>query len=252
MRSIRIDDSDTDNDGAAGDPVAIANKEAAAATDAITSRATLMAEGIINDAKIKAGQIVTDARSEVSALILSAREQVEEDRSRAWQEGFAEGSEEGRHSFDEQLAEKLQENDESLKRVLDEIYSEMARTYDGLEDGAKALALEIVRKVINPAEEELGNVFESLIKNALCQMSPDKKVVIRVSPGEYERVFPSGGAVFKLDSGVTVTASVFRDVALEGGGCIIDTEDTTVNVGLESQLKYIKLAFDQVQVYENN
>jgi len=248
MRSIRVGNAETEADDAAAarGAAASADIEAAVAMEAITSKAERLAETIVNDAKTKAELIVIDARNEASTLLLSMREQAEEERIRAWQEGFADGSEKGRHSFDERLAERLRADSESLKRVLDELYDERARTYDGLEEGARALVLEIVRKVINPAEEELGTVFESLVKNALSQLSPDKKVVIRVSPAEYERFFASGNASFKLDSGATVTASVLRDPALGAGDCIMDTEEATINAGLESQLKYIKLAFDQV------
>jgi flagellar assembly protein FliH len=212
---------------------------------ALVAQATLLAKEMISEAKTKAERIVMDARNEVAALLLSAREQAEEDRRRAWQEGFAEGTEEGRRSFDEQLAEKARLNDESLQRVLDELYEDRTRTYNGLEKEVVTLALEIVRKVYGPAEEELGNVYESLIKNALKQIDPDNKVIIRVGPAEYERFFSSGNAVFELDSGVTVTASILRDVSLEEGDCLIDTDETTINAGLDSQLKYIKLAFEQ-------
>ena len=214
-------------------------------TAALATQAALLAKEMISEAKTKADRIITDARNEVAALLLSAREQAEEDRRRAWQEGFAEGSEEGRCSFDEQLVERTRLNDESLQRVLDELYEERTKTYNGLEKEVVTLALEIVKKVIKPAQEELENVFESLIKNALKQVTPDNKVLIRVGPAEYERFFSSGNATFELDSGVTVTASILRDISLGDGDCLIDTDETTINAGLDSQLKYIKLAFEQ-------
>jgi len=212
-----------------------------------TAQAVLLAEKMISEAKAKAERIVMDAKSEVTALLLSARDQAEEDRRRAWQEGFAEGSVEGRHSFDEQLAEKLRINDESLRRVLDELYDERTRTYDGLENEVVALALEIVKKVINPSEEEYGGIYKSLIRNALKQINPDSKILIRVGPVEYDRFFSSGNTIIELDSGVTVTASILRDVSLGEGDCVIDAEEATINAGLDSQLKYIKLAFDKVE-----
>jgi len=244
MKTSAITDQNLDAQIDANDR-AMAMAEAEAEAEAIISQAAVAAEDIVNDAQEKAERILMDARSEVAALMLSTRDQVEEDRNRAWQEGFADGSEEGRHSFDDQLAEKQRFDDETLKRVLDELYVERTRTYKGLEDEVKTLALEIVRKIINPAEQELENVFKSLINNALNQISPDKKIIIRVSPVEFERFFSPGNTVFTLDSGIKVTASIVRDVALEEGGCIIDTDETTINAGLESQLEYIRLAFDQ-------
>jgi len=244
MRSVQVGNMDADADSEVETEIEVTGNHYPDAA-ALSAQAVLLAEKIISEAKAKAERTILDARSEVAALLLSARERAEEDRRLAWQEGFAEGSQAGRHSFDEQLAEKQRLSDESLQRVLDELYEERTRTYEGLESGVVALALEIVKKVINPAEEELGTVFQSLIKNALKQMNPDSKVIIRVSPVEYERFFSSGNAVLELDSGVTVTASVLRDVSLGEGDCVIDAEDATVNAGLDSQLQYIKLAFDK-------
>ena len=219
-------------------------KEAMATT---LSRADFISREIINEARIKAERMIRDAQNDVEALLVTVGERAKEDRRRAWQEGFAEGSIEGKHSFDGQLAEKMRLDDTILKGFMDKINDERERTYSGLEDEVKALALEVVKKVIDPAEEELEDVFESLIRNALKKLNLEKSVTIRVSPEEYDRFFPSGNAVFNLDSGTTVTASVVRDVALNELDCIIDYEGATVNAGLDSQLKYIKLAFNDAK-----
>ena len=231
--------------------------------DAATSvKAVPSAEDAVNEylsaarseTESKIEEILENARKEAEQIVLNARDDAEEERKRAMQEGFdegfKEGSEKGKSSYDEQLADKIREDDEALKRVLDEIYEERERTYNELESETTNLALEIVRKIINPAEEELNTVFSSLIKNALRQMSTDGKIVIRVGATEYERFFSSGAATIELDSGVTVTASVIRDVSLEDGDCIIDTEDVTVNAGIESQLQYVELAFERANQYE--
>ena len=202
----------------------------------------------------EAGIIIEDARKEAEAVMQSAREQAEDEREQARKEGYAEGAEEGKRSYDELLdgkmrelenefGEKIREDDETLKRTIAELYDERTRTYESLEEHVVGLALEIVKKVLDPSEDEFGGVFEMLIKNALKQINPDKKIIIRVGPTEFERFFPSGSASFEMDRGVTITASVLRDASLEAGDCIIDTEGETLNVGLDSQLKYIELAF---------
>lgn len=239
-RSVQVDNDGTEA-GAVGNYYPDAAASAAQAQQAVA-----MAEDMLNNASIKAGRITEEARGEAAAILLSARDQAEEDRRSSWQEGFAEGTEQGKCSFDKQLAAKLREDDESLRRVIDELYEERTRTYNGLEGEVVALAMEIVKKVIDTSEES-GSVFQALIINALKQLNPDKKVIIRVGPVDYERFFSSGKNVFELSSGVTVTASVLRDISLGEGDCVIDTEETTINAGLDSQFKYIKLAFDSVE-----
>jgi len=221
--------------------------DAATSAEALVNEYLSAAEIEIQEEKEK---ILDKAREEASQIIWDARDEVEEDRKKAWQEGFQDGSSKGKSEYDEKLAEKIREDDEALKRVLDELYEERERTYSELEKEVTDLAIEIVRKIINPAEEELENVFISQIKNALRQMSTDSKIVLRVGASEYERFFSSGAAEIELDSGTTVKATVLRDVSLNDGDLIIDTDDVTINAGLDSQLQYVKLAFERANQYE--
>jgi len=244
----KIDSDDDDNDD---------NPEVEAEEDFLPDAKT-SAEALVNEymstaekeMQQKAEAILEQARDQAATIIFQAREDAEEQHQKAWQEGFEEGTRKGKLAYDEKTEAKIQEDDEMLKRVLDEIYQEREKLYNELEDETTNLAIEIVKKIFNPAEEELENVFISLIKNALRQMSTDNKILIRVSPVEYERYFSSGAAEIELDSGAVVKAAVLRDVSLNEGDCIIDADDVTVNAGLDSQLQYVQLAFERANQYE--
>ena len=226
--------------------------------NAVTEAET-KAHEILNAAEEEASKMMADAENEAEEVTRDAKEKAAEERGRAKQEGFAEGEKAGKHSYDERLEARLselneeygskrREDDEKLRRVIEELYEERTRAFDRLEEEIVKLSLEIVKKVVNPPPDEAGGeggAFEMLIRNALRQINPDGKVLIRVSPAEYERFFSSGSAVFAMDAGVTLTASILRDASLKAGDCVIDTEEETVNAGLDSQLKYIQLAFDR-------
>ena len=203
-------------------------------------------EEAISKAETQAEEILNAARNEAEELMQSAREQAEQafvrSRSEGFEQGEAEGLEQGRSLYEK----KILEDDDKLSKVLEEIYLEKTRMYNDFEDKITALSLDVVRKIINPAEEELGGVFEALVKNALKQIKLTERIVIRVAPAEYERFFASGNAVFDLQAGITVTATVLKDISLSDFDCVIDTEYETINAGLESQLKYLQLAFDSV------
>jgi len=208
-----------------------------------------MEEAVLAKAQEEADTILENARNEAAAIILSAKERLEDERRNAWEESYAEGASEGKRVAEEKYAsmyeEKIQQGDEMVKRVIEELYAERKATYDGLEEEVVSLTLEIVRKIFNPAEESVGGVFEGLIRNALRQMAPEGKIIIRVSPSEFERFFSSGTAYFELDKGVSVTASILRDASLSEYDVVIDTEDETVNASIETQLKYIRIAFNR-------
>ncbi|MCL2821103.1 MAG: FliH/SctL family protein [Oscillospiraceae bacterium] len=251
ISGIKFKNFDADENsevGAEGElPDATTSAESAYSMEAALNQYISDAEIEINKQK---EEILDQAKEEAASIIFKGREDAEEERQKGWQEGFEEGSQKGKTAYDEQLAEKIKEDDEALKRVLDELYEERDRTFGGLEEETTKLALEIVRKIINPAEDALGDVFTSLIKNALRQLTTDSKIVIRVGPTEYERFFSSGAAEIELDSGAVVKAAVLRDVSLNEGDCIIDTDDVTVNAGIDSQLKYVELAFERANQYE--
>ncbi|MCL2078525.1 MAG: FliH/SctL family protein [Oscillospiraceae bacterium] len=198
----------------------------------------------------RADAIIAEARDKAEQILSEADMSAEEIRNKAYDDGFAEGDRKGRSEHDKKLREQLAENEETLKNVLDEIACERQKVADELHEELASLAIEIVRKIINPAEEELGNVYTSLIKNAMRQMLTDSKMVIYVGAREYERYFSSGSAKITLDSGVTVTASVVKDAGLSDGDLLIDADDVTVNAGLNSQLKYVELAFQRANQYE--
>ena len=195
----------------------------------------------IDDAKQKAQIIIDAAKDEEKRILDKAKEEAEINNKKAWDEGYEKGYEEGKHAFDEEITEC----DESLKRVIKEIYEERELTYSNLENEMVDLAIKIVRKVINPTEETLAGAFEALIRNALRQIAPDDKIMLRVSPADYERYFSEGSAIFELGNGVTVSASILKDLSLEEYDCIIDKDDSTVNAGLDTQLKHVQLAFQR-------
>ena len=244
IRTIRIDGSETEE---AAIYITQENPNVPDRRDVqnteVSRQANLTAREIIDDATAEAERIINDAKDEAAGILYDAREEVEADRRAAWEEGYTEGADEGRHSYDEQLSSDIAENEESLKRVIKELYDERELTFSGLEKDMAELSLQIVRKVINPSDEALQDVFESLIKNALKQNTPEDKIVLRVSPTDYEKYFSAGHTVFELEGGVTVSASVLRDISLNEFDCIIDKEDSTINAGLDTQLKQIQLAF---------
>ena len=220
------------------------------AATSVENMARMYMSAAEKEADERAQAIVNEARERAAEIIEEAENEAEDIRNNAYDEGFAEGEREGASKYDEKLKQQRSEDEVGVRSLLNEIARERERVNSELEEETAALAVEIVRKIFNPAEEELGNVFISLIKNALRQMSSDNKFTIHVAPREYERFFSSGAAEIELDSGVIIKATVLRDVALEDGDLIIDTEGVTVNAGLNSQLKYVSLAFERANQYE--
>ena len=247
-------------DNASGKKSVFSNPDDAAAAAAASAkliahdavaRAIAESENIVDKARDDATEILVKAREdamkltkeanaqkeEAEELLQTAKETVEEDRRVARQEA----TEEGMRKYDA----KLQEDDEMLRRVINELYEERSRMVDEFEGELVELSMEIARKVIN--SDISGDTFRSMIMNVLSHMNLHGKLTIRVGAAEYDRFFSTGHAVFALGDGATVTAAVIRDSLLQDGDCIVDTEDETINAGVDSQLKLIELSFNKAR-----
>jgi len=247
-RSVHLDSNGREAGAEGGYPDAAASVPDIALVNEQAQEILILAE---SKAKEDADKVITSAREESALILLKVRDEAEEIRRQAWAEGFAQGSEEGKRSFNEQLEEKKREDDEVLRSVIQKLHDELKSTYDELEGEVVGLSMDIVKKIISP-DNESSDAFEALIKNALKQVNPNGRIIIRVSPAEFERFYPSGGVTYILDGGMTVTASVLRDASLGTGDCIIDTEESTINAGIDSQMKYIELAFDRAKIEYGN
>ena len=220
------------------------------------------ARAILERATAEANSIISEAVIEATRIIESSRESAEEELEAARKDGFEQGSREGRRICEEKLAQqrlddkamleaRICEDNEALRRVIDQLNNESALAYEELEKDTVDLALDIVKKVFGPDKTAGVDLYESLIKNALRQIKPSGKVIIRVSTAEYERFFPTGSAVFDMDNGVKVTAAIMRDMSLARGDLIVDSEDETVNAGIETQINKIQFTFNRARYGEN-
>ena len=231
-KSAKDDDSDE-----------VTEEERAAIVDML--KKSEEAQAILEKAEHEAEQILGAADIEAEEIIKTANEQAEEvfneAREQGRNEGFEAGLEEGRRVYEE----KAIQDDENLKAVLSELHSSLEEAKIGLEGEVLNLSTHILRKVVNFSDDEEYEPFIPMLKNALKQVRIGGKIYIRTSSEQYERFFSSGSAEIELDGGITVEAAVLKDVSMQPGDLIIDTDAETVNAGFDTQLKQLELVFKQ-------
>lgn len=190
---------------------------------------TEAADEMVRQAELKAKMLVQNA--EIEAINI---------RSQGWEAGY----DEGRTEFETERLQQMAEDRAALERVIGEVVQARKEILDGLEDEIVDLALAVAKKIVNVAIQKDDIIFESILKNALHQMKREGKITIRVSGQEYERFFSSGSATFVLGD-ESVTATIVNDPLLPEGGGIVESEGETINAGVDSQLRYIAIAFKQ-------
>jgi flagellar biosynthesis/type III secretory pathway protein FliH len=191
------------------------------------------AEAVLQDARVAAAGILDDARRDAEAEGLKLR-------GEAWQAGHAEGMLAGQAEM-HQVGQALADDVETLVRGLED---GRAAFYAAAESEVIALTLAVAQKVIGSAVATEGELFKSMITNALGQMKREGELTIRLCPADSERLFPSGVAEFTLGD-TRITCRVSRDPRLGAGDCTLESGAEQVGAGVSAQMAAITLAFQR-------
>jgi flagellar biosynthesis/type III secretory pathway protein FliH len=89
--------------------------------------------------------------------------------------------------------------------------------------------------------EKDDKIFEDMMQTALARLRKEGKIVIRMSPEEY-RNFSSPNAQFVINN-ERIQAAIVEEPLFGKGDLIVESEGETINAGVDSQLRYIELAF---------
>jgi type III secretion protein L len=138
----------------------------------------------------------------------------------AYKKGFAEGQAAGTIEAD---------------RIVREAAAAVDRYLGGLEEEISTLALNIVRRVIG--EIDVADLVAHAATQALAEFRQEKNIRIAVHPAAADRVKSALGA-FAQDDQPAVT--VEPDPALDGGACILVSDDVVVDASIEVQIRTIE------------
>ena len=185
------------------------------------------AEALLFDAEEKARRIMQQAEAEAAECINQAREK-----------GYNDGVQTAQQEMQEQLGKQA----DTLQRLITQIAAYRETMVDEIEDDFISLVLDTAKKIINIELEKNDKLFVDIVQNALGQMKKDGKIVVRVGQADYASLFSSGSTEFILND-ERIYATVIEEPHFEKGDCVIETDAETVNAGVNSQLKYIELAF---------
>ena len=203
---------------------ALENAEAEAGRLLLAARQR--ADEIRAQAQAEAESMIRQAEAEKAPLFEAAKEQ-----GRA--EGYSAGSREAAQACSAATAE--------IRQLLQKIGDERNAVIDSLEAEIITLVLKISEKVINVQLEKDDKTFVELIQAALARLKGAGKVLIRVSPEEYSRIFSAGLEQLVLDGGEK-NVSVVQQPQFERWDCVLETEEETLDAGVGAQFRRIALA----------
>lgn len=162
----------------------------------------------------QAQAVLDDARQEARTLVDSAEEALESERHR----GYREGTEQARQEAAELMLETVGRCVDYLGDVEEEIVG---------------VTLKAVRKMLGTLDDTA--LTAALARQALQMVRTQKRVTLRVPPGQEEGVRAKVSEIVSGYSSVSLL-EVVPDVGLSDGGCILETELGVVDAGVETQI----------------
>jgi len=176
---------------------------------------------LLDNAGREAGEIVRKARAE-------AEEIARETRRAGYEEGY-------RDAFDKagEEAESLRAEARDVLRQAERIYREKLGS---LKDDIISLALDIAEKIVAAQLSLDREMVLNIAAEALRMVSDRERVTLFVHPSEGELFRSRKGDLEKVMTDRAVI-QVVADPAVSPGGCLVDTEQGTVDASLDARWK---------------
>ncbi|MGE5632254.1 MAG: FliH/SctL family protein [Caulobacteraceae bacterium] len=197
-----------------------------------------MANSIIEDAKEMYLKIIEEANSEAKGIIDGANADAEGIRTSAKDEGFRQGYESG-YSEGKDNAQSIIDEAVEIRNFLDARKEAMDRE---AEEEILGLVLDISKKIIGEEITQNQNAIITLIKQALLRCAFKNKLILKISPEDYEFVTENKNKICALVEGLT-DIEIVSDPSLKKGGCVVETPSGEINASVNIQMKELERIF---------
>jgi flagellar assembly protein FliH len=188
------------------------------------------AESIVNDASEKAQTMLDSARQEADRIKKDAYDMA---FKRGYNEGLKKGTEDGLHRV------------EGIRKEAEDVLKEahrVSREYISRQKGEIVnLALDIAAKIIGCQVDLNDDSVTRIVTNSIENAVMRGQVTIKVNPMDYPFIDNMKDELSKY-AGEKCIINIIRDSAIKRGGCRLDTDISSVDATIDTQLEKIKEA----------
>ena len=192
---------------------------------------------------------VVDFRSHIASTIEQWRknardhvsdveEQVQQRLAEAYRKGMQDGMQKAR--ADQEAAFDVQFN--SRLRAVDSLLAEARQTQQNwaprLEQKVIVLSLAIAESIIKKQIEADPSLVEGIVREALGYVVNSEKLVLKVSPADYETINSRRDDWF-LNAGNAKEFRIEMDSRLGPGNCLVETDGGVIDATIRSRLDVI-------------
>ena len=196
------------------------------------------ANSIVEDAKQMYLKIIEEANAEARRTMEAAEEEARSLLSSSREEGYKEGYESG-YLEGKNEAQSIIDEASEIKTFLD---MRRESLYREAEEQIVDLVLSISKKVIGQELSQNRETLLSLVNQALQKCAFKNKLVLKISPLDYDFIKENKYRICKMVEGIS-DIDIVSDLSLPQGSCIIETPSGEINSSIEVQYNEIKKIF---------
>jgi flagellar assembly protein FliH len=202
------------------------------------------------DIGAEAEAILEAARQESRQLISQARTSIEEQRRQAQahgrEEGYAKGLEEGRQQGHQQALtearQKFEQQSRETLEALKNLFQQFEQSKDQLLWQAEQHTVELAQAIAEKVTRQIGILHPAAttenVRAALELAAHRTSIVVRINPAVRAHLeqMQAGGDVLPAD---WKNIHFEKDESITPGGCVVETEQGSVDAQIETQLQRI-------------
>jgi flagellar assembly protein FliH len=199
------------------------------------------AEELLRVARQQAGSIIEAAEKNAEEIVSRAKEGIERSKKDGYEKGFQEGLEKAEAEAEKKYGQIFEKEIEKLKHIIElnkEAYKEAIRS---AEASLVKLALDAAHKVIRREAAKDDEILLGTIREGLSRVMEKASIVMHVHPEQLNFVKENKQRVLSALDGVD-SFELFEDPKVDKGGCIIETENGTIELRLGKQMQEIRKA----------
>lgn len=187
----------------------------------------------------EAQQVIGEALMHAEALRAEARQ---EGYRSGFAEGFAAGKEAGMADAEAERAQLRA----AIEAVVAQVEAERKRLWAEAETQIIGFALEMAQKVVKEDAQINREIAVSVIRNALRRVVDRESIRIRVNAQDLENIRAGRDDLLLFIDGIR-HLEIVEDRRVGPGGCVVETNEGTIDARIETQFREIEKAMQAVE-----
>lgn len=204
-------------------------------------------EKMIWRARLDANKIVSEAETFTKNMVERAAEKMELERAEVKKAGFLEGYQCGHSQAMEEVRTQLEE----LSLLMQQIEKEKEEILLKHEAGLKEFGLTVAEKIIDTELQAGDSAFLALYRQAVQDLQAKDWVKVTVSDAEAKFATTHRQMLQRMVRGAqTIKVDVLPGAPR--GTCVVETSQSIVDAGVETQLSCLREVLDNVDLQEKD